>query len=112
VVTVTEIVALLLPESATVTVQDPAASAVTLTLVPDTLAVATPLHPEAEYGPAVPSVIVTVCVALVAAPNDKVLDESESGISVGVGIGVGEASGLKFTEPHPAIAAALPRTAS
>jgi len=106
-----------------VRVQDPAATAVTLTLVPDTLAVATPLHPEAEYGPGVPSVIVTVSVALVAAPNDKVVDESESGVGDGVSSGVGDGvpsgvgdgvpSGVKLTEPpHPEIVTALLITAS
>ena len=67
-----------------------------MTLVPETTAVTVPAHPEAVYGPATPSVIVTICGFAVVASNVKAGFDTESGTGVGlaVGDGLGVGDGL------------------
>lgn len=96
VVTVTAAEAVLLRESVTVNVQVPAATDVTVTVVPLTLAVTMPEHPDAVYGPATPSVILSVCGFAVVASNVSDAADSDSGIGVGVAVGVGDALAVIF----------------
>ena len=76
-----------------VNVHVPPAMAVTVTLVPAIAVVTIPAHPDATYGPAVPSVIVMVCGFAPPAENDRFACESES--ATGVGVGVGDADGAR-----------------
>jgi hypothetical protein len=86
-------VAVLLWGSEMVSVHVPAAAEVTVTLVPETAAVTMPVHPDAVYGPATPSTIVTICGFAVVASNVRAEFDSTSGAGVGVGVGVGLAEG-------------------
>jgi hypothetical protein len=82
-----------------VNVQFPPASAVTLIVVPETLVLTIPVHPDAVYGTGSTSVTVNVCVELSTALKVKVDGETVNGARVGLGSGVGVPLGAGPGDP-------------